>query len=313
MNEAKLSKEQAIKVVDEIMGKAHADLTGAKTQADTDESNAIAGLTDYMNSDEQGFITPKGYVGDLESEGAKAFADPKARKAQYDALAKLKDMTSTAVTPEEKFMMAQARMAEERDQRAAREAAIRNLAARGVTSGAAEMGSLLGGQAITSQNRLISDLGALANASKRSQWATEAFGNQANDIASQTFDERFKTGSATDAVNEFNNRLRTDYNIETDKFKADQQTQAWNKHKDVTDATTNAVNDTFGRTNTIAGKDIAGAGLKVGALTGGSDDVTNALKIALGEEEARRAEKLLNKKPDQGLLPDSIPLVGKWF
>lgn len=312
MKEAKLSKEQAVAVVDQVMGQTGRNIRSARNIADDTESKAVTGLNDYLNSDEQKAIDPTGYVGDLTSEAAKATADPRSRQAQFDALTKLKSWTDPSLTAEEKFMMAQSRMAEERDQRGARDAALRDMASRGVRSGSAEMANLLGSQQVTSQNRLLGDLGAQANAQKRALGATQAFGEEANTISGQTFDEGFKRGSAADAISQFNNQLKTDYNLATDKFKADQQTQQWGKHTDVTGAQVKSANDKFGREDSVAGRELQGAGLKVGALTGGSNQVTDALKIALGQEEARRAEKLLSKK-DEGLLPDSFPLLGKLF
>lgn len=150
------------------------------------------------------------YAGDYESEAAKAYADQESRAAQYENLGRLRDLTSPEMTAQERFLMERARQGEERDQRAAREAALSSLAQRGQRSGAAELAAVLGGQQQTSQNRLLQDLGAQANAVDRAMRATELFGNQANTLSEQTFGEAYKRGQSSDAASEFNKTMRAD-------------------------------------------------------------------------------------------------------
>jgi hypothetical protein len=304
MAEGRMSRDQAVSIVDKVMGQAHSDLEGASSEADKSQGDAIADLDAFIQAHPE--IAGSDYVGDLKSEAAKAHADKKSRNAQYETLDHLKGWMDPSLTAEERFMAAKLRADEERDERGAREAALRDLAARGVRSGAAEMASVLGAQGITSQNRMLGDLGALANAQKRAEWATEAFGNEANTLSEQTFNERFQTGSATDAMAKFNNQLKQDYNFEQDKLKLENQGQQFDMAKTLSGLKSDSAQQKFTRADSIAGKDLTGAGLKVSALTGGTNNVLDIYKVMLGQQEADKAAALLNKKKSEGLLPDSM-------
>jgi len=296
MADAKMSREQALAAVDQIFGTGMGNLRGAKDKADFYQQQELYKLGGFLNSDEMGAIDPAEYVGDLDSEGAKARADQRSRDAQYDALGKLEGWTKPEITAEERFMMEVARSNQERDMRSSREAALRDMSARGVRSGAAEMAATLGGAQQTSQNRLLSDLGAQANAQKRALGATEAYGQQARDISGQTFDEGFKTGTAADEINKFNNKLRSDYGAEKQRFKLEQQEKRSGRQFDLTDRTTKAQGDSFDREKGIADYGAKGAAFKTAALTGGQ--VSDALKIALGQTEAEKAAKALKDQED---------------
>jgi hypothetical protein len=292
MDDAHMTREQAIAAVDKVLGEQMPGLNQAADAASMRNDLAIRGLDEYLKKHPG--ADPTAYVGDMTSEAANAAADPRARQAQFGALDKLDKYTTENLTPEERFMMAQARATQERDMRAGRDATQRSLAARGANSGTAEMAGFLGSSAITNQNRMLSDLGAMANAQKRAIDATTAYGNQANTLGEQTFNEDFSTKSAADTATRFNNQLRTDYNLATDKFKEDQRIAGIDTVQDIADRRTKAGETAFDRKNQVTNTALVGSGQKVSALTGG--EVPDALKIALGQTEADKAEAVLANK-----------------
>jgi hypothetical protein len=116
--------------------------------------------------------------------------DPEAYAAAVDARNQFKALTTPEVTAAERFIYEQARGQQEQDERANRAAVQSDFRQRGIASAGAEVGAAaLGGQQ-TSQNRLLSDLGAQALAVNRSMQAlggyadtSTAMTNQANQIA----------------------------------------------------------------------------------------------------------------------------------
>lgn len=145
---------------------------------------------------------------DLASLAAEAGADPESIEAQKYALGKYKGWSDPTVTAEERFIMELARRNEEQDRRAAMEAFLRDLEARGVRGSGAEMGAFLGAQQTTSQNRMLQDLGAEANAVQRAERALAGYTGLANTIRGQSFTEDFNTRSAADAMNVANRGVR---------------------------------------------------------------------------------------------------------
>lgn len=305
--DGKMSREQAVAAVDAALKGQMPALEQANDAAYWGEHRAVDDLTDYLNSGEQGSIDPAAYVGDLSSEASKAYADPTSREAQFGALDKLKGWSDPTITPEEKFMMEQARQDEERDQRSARSGVLRDLAARGIRSGNAEMAGLLGAAQITSQNRLLGDLGAQANAQRRALGALTSYGNLATDISGQTFDEGFKRGGAADDVAKFNNQLRTDYDMGRQKFQLEQQDSRFGRQRDLANTRVDVAGNQFGRQRDIAATALTGSGQKAAALTGSG--YSDALKVALGQQEADKARKALaNEEEDFNLFKP-----GTWF
>lgn len=144
LGHATASKDELKAIIDAWVAENEPKLEGAAAEADKAQAEALGELRDVYGS-----ASPIDYhdpVAALTSEAAKAKADPAARQAQFDALGKLRGWTDPQVTAVEKFLQAQAREAQERDERAHRGAVLKNMAARGVRSGGAEMAALLGGQ-----------------------------------------------------------------------------------------------------------------------------------------------------------------------
>lgn len=91
------------------------------------------------------------------------------QKKTADLLWKLAQ--SPELTAEERFIYEQQRRIEEQDRGAHMMAVMRNLASRGQLGSGAEIGANMDAQQITSQNRMLGDLGALANAMQRQMTA----------------------------------------------------------------------------------------------------------------------------------------------
>jgi len=111
--------------------------------------------------------------------------DPEAYAAQQDALRQFGALTTPEVTAAERFIYEQARLRQEQDDRANRAATMTNLRMRGMLGGGAEIGDSALAAQRTSQNRLLSDLGAQANAINRSMVALQGYGGMANTMSSQ--------------------------------------------------------------------------------------------------------------------------------
>lgn len=96
-------------------------------------------------------------------------ASPEAYDAQKQSLAKMQSLSDPAVTAQEKFLYEQQRDKEEQDQRGSRAAVMQNLRQRGMSGSGMELTDQLGSDQITSQNRLLGDLGTQATAVARAQ------------------------------------------------------------------------------------------------------------------------------------------------
>jgi hypothetical protein len=136
----------------------------------------------------------------LTSQAAGATADPASIEAQQYALDKFKQLSDPSITAEERFMMEQARQQEEQSQRASLGAAMRDLEARGIRSGGAEIGALLGSGQITSQNRMLQDMAAQAQAQQRATAMLQGYSSAADQMRGQSFEEALARGQSADAM-----------------------------------------------------------------------------------------------------------------
>lgn len=160
--------------------------------------------------------------------------DPEAYASARDALQHFTDLSNPEVTAQEKFIYEQARLRQEQDDRSTRGALMSNLRQRGMGGSGAEIGDMALASQRTSQNRLLSDLGAQSNAIGRAMTALQgqaglssqlnAQGNaiaasnadrqtQAQAMASQAyatlraqgFSEEYSRRAAADQMAQFNN------------------------------------------------------------------------------------------------------------
>lgn len=118
--------------------------------------------------------------------------DPEAYAAQKDALGQFSTLTNPEVTAQERFIYEQARQQQEQDERANREAVMTNYRQRGMSGSGMEIGSAALANQQTSQNRLLSDLGAQSTAVQRAMTALQGYGglsstmvNEADQVAAQ--------------------------------------------------------------------------------------------------------------------------------
>lgn len=225
---------------------------------------------------------------DLQSAAANVQADPEAVAAQKRYLANYEALSNPNMTASERYMMERARQQEEQDNRAAMGAALHDLQMRGIRSGGAEIGALLGSSQNTSQNRMLQDMAAQANAQQRAErmmqagtglagdisaqsfgqgldraqaqdqfglanraTAINALGSYAGlgtDIAGQSFNQAYQAGSAADDMSRFN----ANNSLATQQFNANlqkgQNNDVYNRLLGVTNVQTGAVNDAANRT-----------------------------------------------------------------
>lgn len=145
---------------------------------------------------------------DQVSQAAQAYANPEDIAHQNLALSKLLPLTDMQMTAQERFMMEQARQNQEMDMRGGMDAALRNLAARGQLGSGHEIGAVLGMQQNTSQNRILGDLGAEANAIARQMKALGMYSDLSTNMRNEGFTEAFDRGQAADSTNNQNANRR---------------------------------------------------------------------------------------------------------
>lgn len=202
--------------------------------ADAQEQGGLGDLKNTLN----GLNIP-------DSQAAQAFADPQAISAQQQAqqllaaagmgsldvqtnpedLARQKQVadklwgqTDTQMTAQERFMEEQFRQHEEQDRRAAMDAALRGLAGRGMLGSGGEVGAMLGAQQTTSNNRMLQDLGAQANAEQRAMQALGLYSNLATSMR-----------NASDSVSGGNSDRRLSGATAAGNVAGQQRTQSFNE------------------------------------------------------------------------------------
>lgn len=263
---------------DKITGELGGELEAFSEEADRAEYSDREALAHYL-SEMSGYdpLAASEYVGDYESGG-------EGYDAQADALGRFKALTNPEVTAEEKFLQEQSRVAEERDRRSAMDAALRDLEARGARSGGAEIAALTGAQDVTSQNRLMSDLGTQANAVNRSMRALEGYGSTASDMR-----------GAEDRVGMFNSKLMNDYNVWKDDFSARERDAAVDRTGQTRDARDNVTNRMFGRQGALYNEKEDLAGMKLGVEGDKESGASSYTQLMLGDKAAQQAAAELKK------------------
>jgi hypothetical protein len=288
---------------DEVVGELDDDYQGLENAAGLAWEQDQDALGDLLGSlDGYDPLTASDYVGDYESEAAFAEADAGSVEAQRGALAKLKGLTDPTVTAKERFLMESVRMQEEQDRASAMEAALRDLEYRGARSGGAEIAALTGAQQITSQNRLLQDLGTQAGAVDRSMNALDQYGRLASTMRDSSFNEDFSRGSAADAATEFNKGLLSDYNAWYDDFTAGERDKAVERDTLAYDARNNTTNTGYGRQKDLYGAREGAAGLKLGVETEKEDSGNDRLKLLLGNIESDKADRALEEEEEDGFI-----------
>jgi len=344
LKNAKSTKKENSAIIDAWIAKSQPLLDAAGVKADASEAEIMAGLKaagiqadattkaaiDEMVASRPAQIKAHKYGGDIGSIAAGADASGESIAYQNQALRELSGLTRPEVTAQERFLEMRARVQEEQSRRAAQDAALQDMQRRGIRSGGAEIGALQGAQQMTSQNRLMQDLGTQAGAVDRAMRATEGLGNLSSQARTQSFDESFKTGSAADDIAMFNSKQKSDYQAWRDKFKSDENEADWKRTTGIADAKRNAGLDTYGhqltQTDLATGqkKDAygrtqdqinlgqAGVGMKTGSNLAGSQQVNEGYKTQLALTAEQEAIAALKKKQGGGMFSD-IPIIGKFL
>lgn len=141
---------------------------------------------------------------DYKSQAAGSAADPRSIEAQNNALQQFGSLTKPQETAEEQFMREKARTEQFRQEKSNRDAVMRNLSDRGMSGSGQELAMMRNSSAQNSQNRLLSDLGANANAGQRAMSALSSYGSLAGSMRDSSFNEDLARGSASDLASRTN-------------------------------------------------------------------------------------------------------------
>lgn len=283
--------------IDDFYGEAMPKLEGASDLADAEEAALFQQYLAEAGIANQPIEMPE-WGEDLSSEAALAKADQRSIDAQYDALNRFKTLSDPTVTAKERFLMETARRAEERDRKSAMDAAFRDMEARGVRSGGAEIAALLGAQQTTSENRMLQDLGTQAGAVDRSMLALQNYGDLSGDIRRSSFDEKFNTGTAADVMKRYNRTGRTDFNIWLDDTRRQERDKRFVRAGDVFSAGTGVSGRKVGRAQDIysAGRDEVG--FRANTIEEQEDDEREEERDRLAAEEAEKAREALEDEDE---------------
>jgi hypothetical protein len=252
------------------------------------------------------------YKGGYTSAAGTASADPLSILGQYDAANRFRQLSDPSLTAAERSMMEISRRKQERDQRAARTAALSSLRGRGFASGGDEIAALLGSQQETGQRRSLEDLAARGQAVGRSMDALKGYGDITGQMREQSFGEQFKTGTARDATSEFNISQRQEY----DKFVADLQQKElqnrFDRSSSLFEQGRAVTGDKYKRgvADEVYQLDALGAA-PGGGSSGASSSIafTDYLKAIEGARQADEAAGILSDEPEESITDDPIGYI----
>jgi len=265
------------------------DLDTFRGQAEAANAQTRADLGTYLGQmdTEYGNVGKAGWQ-DYKSLGA-------GYDAQLDALNKYKALTDPSITAEERFMMEQARQQEEQGLRSNRDAVMQDLAARGMRGSGAELTNMLGAQQQLGNQRVLADLGAQANASKRAMQALEGYGTTAGQMR-----------SAEDVVGTFNAQqgqaAREWQAQEQQKIRENQNT-----------ARTTAGTTTYGRDQDVLNATANTRGFYNDTLNNLGGRVVDFKMKKAGVKEDRAAADMLANQEQTGFSLGNIFRPDRWF
>lgn len=281
-------KSQA--AIEEFIGTSIPKLEALAEKANQGDANALASLQDSYAQFEE--MAPPEMVAAARSNPDDVQRQLDAYGMQGDAAAMFKERSRPTMTGQERYLLELNRREEEGSTRAMREAALRDLDARGARSGGAEMGALLGAQQMTSQNRALQDLGAQAQIDARANQNLQGYGNTTAQMANTAQGIR----DSGDVMSRFNQQQAQQWAQWEGEYKANQQSEAAGRSRDLFDANTHNNAQTYGRGFDIYGAERDATAMKTDQYSGGAASITKALETGLGIGEARRAEEALKKK-----------------
>ncbi len=276
--------------IEEFIGTSIPKLEKLAEKANAGDADALAALEQSYAQFEE--LAPPEMVAAAQSNEDDVQRQLDTYGMQGDAAAMFKERARPEMTGQERYLLELNRREEEGSMRAMREAALRDLEARGARSGGAEMGALLGAQQVTSQNRALQDLGAQAQIDARANQALQGYGNTTAQMANTAQGIR----DSGDVMSRFNQQQAQQWAQWEGDYKASQQNDAAGRSRDLFDANTHNNAQTYGRGYDVYGAERDATAMKTGQYSSGAASITKALETGLGIDEARRAEEALKKK-----------------
>lgn len=231
-----------------------------------------------------------------------AHANPEDIAHQNLALNKLLPLTDMQMTAQERFMMEQAEQNREMTMRGGMMAALRNLATRGQLGSGHEIGALLGMQQNTSQERVLGDLGAEANAIDRQMKALGMYSGLSTDMRNAGFaEDNANMGRRAGAMTASGNmatsmRDASDVMARFNQAQAQQNGQfgadfGLRKAQGVADTSQRAIDSETGRATGLVDHQMNAAGDVFGAKSGLTNLDLQAAAAKYAREQAALHEK----------------------
>lgn len=238
-----------------------------------DFSNKLAAYKDVQGPD---------YTADIESQGAKAYADPNDVARQTQALDMLKARTGVEETGEERLLRFNARQKQEQQQKSDLAALRNELRSRGMYGSGAELAGALGSAQNTGMQRTASELGAQANAMQRAMAALQAYNTGSATARGQSAQEAQFRGNAADVVAKANKQSRDDVNLARAQTELANNDQRLKRDTVQLDARMNADARVGDRAQNTADTHIRVAAGKTGTAQGDFDRVSSANSNLVG-------------------------------
>ena len=287
---AESTDERNQAAIEEFIGTSLPKLEALAAKADAGDYAALSALTHAYGNFQQ--LAPPEMVAAAESDPEDVQRQLDAYGMQADAAAKFKKLSDPTITGEERYMMELARREEEGSRRAAMQAQLRDMDARGARSGGAEMGALLGSQQITSDARALQDLAWGANAQQRAMDALKGYGDTTAQMSTAAGNIR----DAGDVMSRFNQEQAQQWSQWESDFKAKQQNDAAGRERDLFDAKTYANESAYNRGADVVSLERDATAMKTGQYNAGGSQISDAIKMGIGVQEGRRAEDALKPK-----------------
>lgn len=251
--------------------------------------------------------------------------------AQRSALQQYGALTTPQITAQERFLSKKSQMEREQQERAARDASMTDLSARGMRGSGAELTNMLNAQQLGGQNRVLADLGAQANAVDRSMTALQGYANTGNamrgnddiiamfnsgqgqlakewkaeqeaKLAKEGVDTTTAANEKTDTINK--NVLTASQDEQGGRYKVlGTQDSLWDRYFGNQDA---AVDRAYGRTKNNTGASFDLANLYTGGQRQDSAALADLIKAKVGDQSARDAADAV--KPKKSIW-DSVPFL----
>lgn len=287
---AKERDAASLAAIEEFIGTSIPKLEALAAKADAGDYAALSALTHAYGNFEQ--LAPPQMVEAAKTSQQDLDRQLSAYDQQGDVAQRYKALSGQEMTAQERYLLELNRREEEGSRRAAMQAQLSDLGARGARSGGAEMAALLGSQQMTSQNRALQDLGAQAQVNDRAFRGLEGYGRATDSMANTAGQIR----DSSDVMSRFNQQQAQQWAQWESNYKADQQEQAVGRTRDLFDANTRNNAAAYERGSDVAGFERDATAMKTGQYNAGGSQISDAIKTGIGIEEGRRAENALKPK-----------------